>query len=654
MVLAIWCEMMRMRFGIDREMKSTMSWTGIGKTAFTAFLLTSFTVMTPLAAYAERGEGNSWWARKTSQDDGGGSSGGNGGSNSIMAPSTTSNIGGNKAGKAVTKTEVFADRSVTPMVSTTSAGAMANAISRYEAIAAQGGWGTISTRGLAKGDDGDAVVALKRRLAAEGYLSADSLSGDTGVWYTAAVEKAVAQYQANNGLAVTGKTDKATVNALNISVSQRLATMRANLPRLQEYSKGLADRYIIVNVPALQLEAVNSNKVFSRHNVIAGSPKRPTPVTISQVSDINFNPYWNVPVSIVERDLLPRIRRSGISVFRDMKMRIYDGWNGPEVDPKRVDWDYVTADRYFFRQDPGEENSMASVKINFVSPFGIYLHDTPTKSLFTTGARYLSSGCVRVEQVQVLINWILNGQDGWSPGRIDQVKASQERLDVKVANPPQVRTVYLTSWANGAGQVNFRSDVYDLDRTGFVVGQPLAPGELSDDGQRYVLKAKVYQVEDVPDQPDTFSIFSPRRTKPKTEKASYNNNEPFGFFNSRRKTTTRGGSTTSFFGTTQAKAKKILKDVPDDDGVYFNFNKSTWMKKKTAVKKADDKKKAAQAAAAGKKKPVQAAKNAKKKKIEQAAATAKKPQPDAAAIKKKKKLEEASATAGPQFGQQKQ
>jgi hypothetical protein len=646
LVPAIWCEMMRMRLGIDREMKSTMSWTGIGKTAFTALLLTSFTVMTPLAAYAERGEGNSWWARQKAEDGGG-----SGGSNSIMVPSATSNIGGNKAGKAVTKTEVFADRSVTPMVSTSSAGAMANAISRYEAIAAQGGWGTISAKSLSKGDDGDAVVALKRRLMAEGYLTADSLTGDTAVWYTAAVEKAVAQYQANNGLAITGTTDKATVNALNVSVAKRLATMRANLPRLQEYSKGLADRYVIVNVPALQLEAVNSNKVFSRHNVIAGSPKRPTPVTISQVSDINFNPYWNVPVSIVERDLLPRIRRSGISVFREMKMRIYDGWNGPEVDPRTVDWDYVSADRYFFRQDPGEANSMASVKINFLSPFGIYLHDTPTKSLFTTGARYLSSGCVRVEQVQVLINWILNGQDGWSPGRIEQVKASQERLDVKVANPPQVRTIYLTAWVNGAGQVNFRPDVYDLDGTGFVIGQPLAPGELSDDGQRYVLKAKVYQVEDVPDEPEVFSIFSSRRNKPKTEKASFNNNEPFGFFDRRRKLTTRGSPTTSFFATTRAKAKRILKDVDGDDGVYFNFNKSTWMKKKIAVKKADDKKKAAQAAAASKKKSVQAA-NAKKKKVEQVAAAAKKPQPDAEVIKKKKKLEEASTTAGPVFGQQ--
>ncbi len=629
-------------------MKSKMSRTGFGKKAFTAFLLTTFMVMTPLAAYAERGEGNSWWSRKKTQDDGNSSSGGN----SIMVPSTTSNVSGNKAGKAVTKTEVFADKSVAPMVSITSSGAMANAISRYEIIASRGGWGTISTRGLSKGDEGEAVVALKRRLIAEDYLSADALSGETGVWYTAAVEKAVSQFQANNGLAVTGNVDKATVNTLNVSVGKRLATMRANLPRMQEYSKDLADRYIIVNVPALQLEAVNFNTVYARHNVIVGSPQRPTPVTITQISDVNFSPYWNVPISIVDRDLLPRIRKSGMSVFREMNMRIYDGWNGPEVNPRSVDWDYVSAKRYFFRQDPGAVNAMASVKINFPSPFGIYLHDTPTKNLFALGSRFLSSGCVRVEQVSVLVNWILNGEDGWSPDRIEQLKTSEERLDVKLPKAPQLRTVYLTSWVNGAGQVNFRPDVYDLDGSGFIVGQPLALGETSDDGKRYVLNDPVYEAEDRSSKSESFSFFGSRR-KIKGESASYDDDGPTFFFGSqRRKASERGSTKSFFFGSSQAKPKKVVQD--DDDDVFFNFNKSSTskLKKKKAAKKADDKKKAAQATAAGKK-PIKTA--TAKKKPDQTVATAKKPPPaDPAVIKKKKKVEEASATAGPEFGQQKQ
>jgi murein L,D-transpeptidase YcbB/YkuD len=619
-----------MRFGIDGKKNGTMSGTRLGKLAVTAVLLTSFTIMMPLAAYAERDEESSWWQRMRAKRES---------SSSSLPSTTTSNIAGSKSGKAVTKTEVFADRSVTPMVSVNSVSALTNAISRYEDIAEKGGWGAVPYKNLGKGDDGDAVVALKRRLIAENYLSADALTGDTGVWFTASVEKAVGQYQANNGLAVTGKLDKATVAALNIPVSKRLATMRVNLPRIAEYSKGLADRYITVNVPALQLEAVNHGAVFSRHNVIAGSPQRPTPVTLSQVTDINFNPYWNVPVSIVERDLLPRIRRSGVSVFREMRMRIFDRWNGPEVDPRTVDWDHVAADRYFFREDPGQSNSMASVKINFLSPFGIYLHDTPTKALFAAGARYLSSGCVRVEQVSTLVNWILNGQDGWSPARIEQIKQSEERLDVKVENAPQVRTVYLTAWVNGAGQVNFRPDIYDLDSTGFVVGQPLAPGELSDDGQRYVLKAQVYKVEEVP---EGFSIFGSRRRT-----ASTGNDEPFSFFRPR----SRDDGRSSFFGSTDAKAKKSLADDDDSDGVVTNFNRPSSGSAKKKVFYDFKKKKWLGAAdkgdATGKKKPATTA-NVKKKKVDQTASNQKKSTTTSAQpVKKKKKVEEASVASSP-------
>jgi hypothetical protein len=307
---------------------------------------------------------------------------------------------------------------------------------------------------------------------------------------------------------------------MNVSASERLATLRSNAPRLREYSKGLGPRYIIVNVPALQLEAVSFNSVFSRHNIIAGQPSRPTPVTITQVSDINFNPYWNAPVSIVEKDIIPRVQKEGTRVLRDMGMRIYDGYNGPEVNPDDIDWDNVPPDRFFFRQDPGEENAMATVKINFPSPFGIYLHDTPTKNLFTTGARYLSSGCIRVEQIHTLVNWILNGQDGWNPARIEQVANSRERLDVKVADGPQLRTVYLTAWPSGNGLVNFRDDIYDLDHTEFVVGQPLPPGETSDGGQRFILKPVVREASAVPDDGD---YFKPRR------KAS-----SFSFFSSKK------------------------------------------------------------------------------------------------------------------------
>jgi hypothetical protein len=406
----------------------------------------------------------------------------------LTTPTQTNFNSGSSGGKATTETEVVVDRNVAPILTAGSMSTMQSAIARYENIVASGGWTKVPAKRLAKGDTGEEVTILKRRLVAEGYLQPSTLEGEKGTIFTTAAEQAVKQFQLNHGLSASGKLDKATVNAMNVPANRRLATLRANMARVAEYSKDLGSRYIVVNVPGLQLESVENGRVFSRHNIIVGKPERPSPIVMTNLSDINFNPYWNVPVSIVERDLIPQILKGGPQAMIKQDIRIFDGFDGPEINPEDVDWTNTPAERYFFRQDPGESNAMATVKINFPSPFGVYMHDTPTRSLFNTAGRYLSSGCVRVDKVSVLVNWILNGQDGWNPGRIAAMADSLERLDVKLANPPQIRWVYLTAWATPSGQVNFRDDIYELDGTGFVVGQPMPVGEYSDDGQRYVLK----------------------------------------------------------------------------------------------------------------------------------------------------------------------
>jgi peptidoglycan hydrolase-like protein with peptidoglycan-binding domain len=436
----------------------------------------------------------------------------------LTQPAQTNFNGGAYAAKSTTDTEIVVDKGVRPMLAPDSPMALQNAISRYQSIVAAGGWGTVPSSKLAKGSQGQDVAVLKRRMVAEGYLPESTLEGEKGVTFTTALEQAVRQFQTNHGLAPTGRLDKPTVTALNVPAGKRLATLRANLPRVAEYSKDLGPRYITVNVPALQLEAVQNGRVFSRHNVIAGKPERPSPIVMTRLSDINFNPYWNVPVSIVERDLIPQILKGGTQTLRKQNIRIYDGFQGPEVDPDDVDWSSTPPERYFFRQDPGKDNAMATVKINFPSPFGVYMHDTPLRNLFGTAGRYLSSGCVRVEQVPILVNWILNGQDGWNQGRIAEMAQSLERLDVKLVDPPQLRWVYLTAWVNAAGQANFRDDIYDLDGSGFIVGQPMPVGEYSDDGQRFVLKPiprapTASPVDSLGD--DNFGLFDSPKAKPK-------------------------------------------------------------------------------------------------------------------------------------------
>ncbi|MDP1700585.1 MAG: L,D-transpeptidase family protein [Aestuariivirga sp.] len=415
------------------------------------------------------------------------------------------------SGKAVTATEVFSTQVVAPMLSAGGMAEMRAAESKYAAIVSNGGWPKVPKGASRKGSEGKEVMALNQRLFIEGYVRPEAAEGDFASIFTSATQDGLMRFQRNNGLAASGQMDGATLQALNVSAAERLTKIRANIPRIAEYSKDLGDRYVVVNIPAQQIETVNGNRVFSRHNAIVGRPSRPTPVVMTALSDINFNPYWNAPPSIVERDILPKMS-SGI--LEKMNMKVFDGVGGPEVNPRRINWRRAVVDNYHFRQEPGGGNAMATAKINFSSPFGIYLHDTPEQHLFDSSSRFYSSGCVRVQKVAVLLNWILNGQDGIDPNRIEYFAQSLERKDVKLAAPPQLRVTYLTAWPTSDGTVAFRGDVYGLDGTGFVVGQPLPVGEKTASGERFVLKPVPRQLAQIDEaEADGFFWFGKRSRK---------------------------------------------------------------------------------------------------------------------------------------------
>ena len=234
--------------------------------------------------------------------------------------------------------------------------------------------------------------------------------------------------------------------------------------------------------------------MYSRHNIIAGKPDRPSPVVSAKISDLNFNPYWNAPASIVEKDIIPALIKDP-EHLQKLNIRVFDGVGGPEIDPTTVDWSHTAGDRYHFRQEPGEENAMASVKINFPSPFGVYMHDTPTKQLFDAGR-------------PVFQLWLRSRGSDPCAGELDPPRSGRlghgahqggcrhaERLDVKVLDGPQVRWVYLTAWVTEDGSVNFRPDIYELDGTGFVVGQPLPVGQ-GNGSERWVTKPLPYGYDD--------------------------------------------------------------------------------------------------------------------------------------------------------------
>ena len=392
------------------------------------------------------------------------------------------------AGTPTTVTEVVDGKNQMAMLQSNSAKLLQEASAKYAAIISQGGFPTVSGGTYKKGDKSIAIATLNKRLFIEGYLRVEGIQGEFADKFTSATDDALRRFQRNHGLAASGKVDQSTVAELNVSAEKRLATINANISRLETYEQGLGDRYVVVNIPAQQLEAVSGGRVFERHNDIVGRPARPTPVVMTPLATVRFNPYWNAPVSIVERDILPKLQNS-LEYLKQINMKILQGGpNGPEVDPKTLNFKTMVPDNYLFREEPGPANAMATAKIEFSSPFGIYLHDTPDKPMFNYNNRFFSSGCIRVQNMPQLVSWVLNGQDGYNSGAISGLAQSLQRIDVPLTTPPQLRVAYLTAWPSTGGTVSFRNDIYQMDGSGFTVGQPMPVGEMSPDGKRFVLK----------------------------------------------------------------------------------------------------------------------------------------------------------------------
>ena len=346
-----------------------------------------------------------------------------------------------------------------PTLSRDIVGAAEHAIMQYTDIVARGGWPMVPPeQRLRVGSRGPAVAALRQRLIISGDLDAQMGVNDAFDTY---VDAAVKRFQARHGIPVDGVIGESTFAALNVPAAVRLNQLSTNLTRLKMHTDKLADRFIMVNIPAAQVEAVDNGIVESRHTAIVGKVDRPSPLVNSRITDINFNPFWTVPASIIRKDLIPQMQKNP-NYVTDYKIRIYDP-KGNELSPANINWNSDEATRYMFRQDPGDFNSMGNVKINFPSPDGVYMHDTPGKLMFNNEFRFESSGCVRIQGVRDLVKWILRDTPDWDPATIDQMFVNGQRVDARVAKPVQLYWVYVTAWANVDGVVHFRNDIYGLD-----------------------------------------------------------------------------------------------------------------------------------------------------------------------------------------------
>jgi murein L,D-transpeptidase YcbB/YkuD len=365
-------------------------------------------------------------------------------------------------GDAATRAWILNPALGTPTLAKANVAATQAAIAKYRAIVANGGWPMVPAMAMHPGSTGPEVVTLHRRLEISGDLVGMSVPQE----YDAALVAAVKKFQARHGFPPTGVIDShAMIDALNVPATVRLAQLEANLKRIQTLSTAAANRYVVVNIPSAQVEAVDSGQVVQRHAAVVGKPERPTPELSSKIQEINFNPFWYVPKSIIYKDLVPKAQefaRRNQDMLAAYHMQAFDAAGNP-IGNNQIDWFGQDVYNYQFRQLPWDQNSLGFVKINFPNNDAVYMHDTPLKSLFGRSVRFESSGCVRVNEVETLVDWILQDTGGWNMQRMMAVKQSGEQIDVKLVRPIPVYFTYISAWGTPDGTVQFRPDIYNHD-----------------------------------------------------------------------------------------------------------------------------------------------------------------------------------------------
>ena len=354
-------------------------------------------------------------------------------------------------------------REATPILSLATLDATQAAIQKYQDLVAKGGWETVPAGPeLRVGSRGGAVEALRQRLVASGDL--DQVAG-SGPVYDSLVEAGVKRFQARNGLNRSGVVDKDTLASLNVSAATRLQQLETNIVRLRAYSGDLGERFVIVNLPGASVETVENGVVYSHHRAGVGRIDRQSPIMQTKATEINFNPYWHVPPSLIKKDLIPKMKANP-NYLAEEKIHILDK-DGQDVSPTSINWNSDEATHFSYRQEPGSElDALGFVRINIPNPYGVYMHDTPEKGIFGDDFRFVSSGCVRVQDVRDYVAWLLKDNPGWSRDQIDEVIRSGQQQNVKLTQPVNVYWIYVTAWATPDGVVQFRPDIYQRDGAG--------------------------------------------------------------------------------------------------------------------------------------------------------------------------------------------
>jgi murein L,D-transpeptidase YcbB/YkuD len=322
--------------------------------------------------------------------------------------------------------------------------ALKDQLDKYLAIAKSGGWPQVNAvkKSLKKGISSPDIAIIKKRLMATGDLAGT----DTSQVFNDTLVTAVKNFQARHGFSETGIISDSLIKEMNVPVTKRVEQLLMNMDRMRWLANNPSGNLIVVNIPEFVLHVYEGKQKAFDIDVVVGKEGHNTMMFNGDLNQVVFSPYWNVPPSIVAKEILPAMEKNPNYIAKE-NMEITGNDDGLPV----------------VRQKPGAGNALGKVKFLFPNSFNIYFHDTPAKSLFEKDKRAYSHGCIRLKEPEKFANYVLRNQPEWTPEKISEAMNSGNEKYVKVKDPIPVVITYYTAWVDENGRLNFREDIYGHD-----------------------------------------------------------------------------------------------------------------------------------------------------------------------------------------------
>ena len=342
------------------------------------------------------------------------------------------------------------------------------ALERYMDIRENGGWEQVLLfKKLNPGKRARGVVSLRNRLlVTKDYIPCEESGEDT--LYDDCLQKAVKHFQLRNGLKPDGVVGSVTLRELNRSVDERITTIRLNLDRLKWLNERASKRHIIINIPDFKLYFEEDGKLIQTMRVVTGKPNHPTPIFSDTVEYIVLNPYWNIPKSIIQKEMIPKLLKNPNAMARQ-GIEIHSGWgkDAEKISAASVDWSQYRYSKhmpYRFAQVPGTRNALGKVKFLFPNKFSVYMHDTPSKHLFKRSKRAFSHGCIRLQKPRELLRTFSTFNSNIDFEKSQKILKGRKKTYINLQEKVPVDVIYLTAWVDYDGKLQFRNDVYHYDK----------------------------------------------------------------------------------------------------------------------------------------------------------------------------------------------